>query len=115
MVRPQMRDAAKMKMFGLLTRITTDWCPCSILCKRFNVPEPSVDTLQPGLSGNVKDERAEIAAIEEKNETHLTMEVVEEITQIESSLVTESTSQISPVEHLENLKEELEPTRLLRT
>lgn len=36
----QMRDAARMKMFGPLTRITSDWQPCSILCKRFNVPEP---------------------------------------------------------------------------
>lgn len=36
----QMRDAAKMKMFGPLTRITSDWHPCSLLCKRFNVPEP---------------------------------------------------------------------------
>lgn len=36
----QMRDAARMKMFGPLTRITSDWQPCSLLCKRFNVPEP---------------------------------------------------------------------------
>lgn len=37
---PQMRDAARMKMFGPLTRITTDWQPCALLCKRFNVPVP---------------------------------------------------------------------------
>lgn len=36
----EMRDAAAMKMFGPLTRITFDWQPCSLLCKRFNVPEP---------------------------------------------------------------------------
>lgn len=39
----QMRDAARMKMFGPLTRVTSDWIPCSMLCKKFNVPEPFVD------------------------------------------------------------------------
>ena len=33
------RAAAKMKMFGRLTREEIDWRPCSLLCKRFNVPE----------------------------------------------------------------------------
>lgn len=37
----EMRDAAAMKMFGPLTRITFDWQPCTLLCKRFNVPEPN--------------------------------------------------------------------------
>lgn len=36
----EMRDAAKMKMFGPLTRVWLSWQPCSLLCKRFNVPEP---------------------------------------------------------------------------
>ncbi|XP_066254509.1 G patch domain-containing protein 1 homolog [Euwallacea similis] len=39
----QMRDAVRMKMFGPLTRITSDWVPHALLCKRFNVPEPFVD------------------------------------------------------------------------
>ncbi|XP_018573575.1 G patch domain-containing protein 1 homolog isoform X2 [Anoplophora glabripennis] len=39
----ELREAARMKMFGILTRVTTDWHPCSILCKRFNVPEPFMD------------------------------------------------------------------------
>ncbi|KAG5889123.1 hypothetical protein JTB14_034180 [Gonioctena quinquepunctata] len=38
-----MREAARMNMFGPLTRVTTDWHPCSCLCKRFNVPEPFMD------------------------------------------------------------------------
>ncbi|CAG9823556.1 unnamed protein product [Phaedon cochleariae] len=38
-----MREAARMKMFGRLTRVTLDWRPCSCLCKRFNVPEPFMD------------------------------------------------------------------------
>ncbi|CAG9865456.1 unnamed protein product [Phyllotreta striolata] len=38
-----MRDAAKMKMYGPITRISVDWAPCSLLCKRFNVPEPSTE------------------------------------------------------------------------
>lgn len=36
----EMRDAVKLKMFGPLTRITLTWQPNSLLCKRFNVPEP---------------------------------------------------------------------------
>lgn len=36
----EMRGAAALKMFGPLTRITFDWQPCSLLCKRFNVAEP---------------------------------------------------------------------------
>lgn len=45
------RAAANMKMFGKLTREEVDWRPCSLLCKRFNVPE-----LFPGSgdSSNVK-------------------------------------------------------------
>ncbi|KAL1517221.1 hypothetical protein ABEB36_001014 [Hypothenemus hampei] len=39
----EMRAAVKMKMFGPLTRITTDWMPSSLLCKRFNVQQPHVD------------------------------------------------------------------------
>ncbi|XP_056644714.1 G patch domain-containing protein 1 homolog [Diorhabda sublineata] len=38
-----MRNAAKMNMFGPLTRITTDWAPCAVLCKRFNVKEPLME------------------------------------------------------------------------
>nr|CAD7426402.1 unnamed protein product [Timema monikensis] len=36
-----LRAAARLKMFGRLTRIKTEWQPCSLLCKRFNIPEPS--------------------------------------------------------------------------
>lgn len=36
----EMRDAAAMKMFGPLTRQIFNWSPSSLLCKRFNVPEP---------------------------------------------------------------------------
>ncbi|XP_018333813.1 G patch domain-containing protein 1 [Agrilus planipennis] len=36
----EMHDAVRLKMFGPLTRITSTWQPCSLLCKRFNVPEP---------------------------------------------------------------------------
>lgn len=36
----EMQDAAKMKMFGPLTRVTLSWQPVSLLCKRFNLPEP---------------------------------------------------------------------------
>lgn len=39
----EMRDAVRMKMFGRLTRITDDWLPNPLLCKRFNVPEPHTE------------------------------------------------------------------------
>ncbi|XP_050509333.1 G patch domain-containing protein 1 homolog [Diabrotica virgifera virgifera] len=38
-----MRAAAKMDMFGPLTRITSDWRPHAVLYKRFNVAEPLID------------------------------------------------------------------------
>lgn len=33
-------EAAKRKMFGRLTRERSEWRPTSLLCKRFNIPEP---------------------------------------------------------------------------
>lgn len=35
------QKAAEMKMYGKLTREYHEWEPCSLLCKRFNVPEPN--------------------------------------------------------------------------
>ncbi|KAF7995402.1 hypothetical protein HCN44_006509 [Aphidius gifuensis] len=35
-----MIEAAKSKMFGKLTRSLEEWQPTSIVCKRFNIPEP---------------------------------------------------------------------------
>lgn len=37
----EMQNAAKMKMFGKLTRTCSSWQPNALLCKRFNVPQPS--------------------------------------------------------------------------
>ncbi|XP_067012544.2 G patch domain-containing protein 1 homolog [Anabrus simplex] len=36
------KAAAKMKMFGHLTRERTPWQPCSLLLKRFNIAEPNI-------------------------------------------------------------------------
>jgi G patch domain-containing protein 1 len=33
------RAAVKLKMFGRLTREESEWRPCSLLCRRFNIPE----------------------------------------------------------------------------
>ncbi|KAG8144048.1 hypothetical protein E2320_001174, partial [Naja naja] len=38
--------AAKMKMFGKLTREKFEWHPDKLLCKRFNVPDPYADPHQ---------------------------------------------------------------------
>ncbi|XP_063236605.1 G patch domain-containing protein 1 homolog [Bacillus rossius redtenbacheri] len=36
----ELRQAACLKMFGRLTRTHEAWQPCSLLCKRFNIPDP---------------------------------------------------------------------------
>ena len=33
-------DAAKMDMFGVMTREVMIWYPHKVLCKRFNIPDP---------------------------------------------------------------------------
>lgn len=38
----EMKQAVKMKMFGKLTRERMEWKPASIVCKRFNIPEPKI-------------------------------------------------------------------------
>lgn len=38
----EMKQAVKMKMFGKLTRERIEWKPASIVCKRFNIPEPKI-------------------------------------------------------------------------
>ncbi|XP_076385513.1 G patch domain-containing protein 1 [Megachile rotundata] len=45
----EMKQAVKMKMFGKLTRERIDWKPASIVCKRFNIPEPQGGCAQPEL------------------------------------------------------------------
>ncbi|XP_053256293.1 G patch domain-containing protein 1 isoform X1 [Podarcis raffonei] len=41
--------AAKMKMFGKLTREAFEWHPDKLLCKRFNVPDPYSESCIVGL------------------------------------------------------------------
>uniref|UniRef100_A0A8C5ECT8 G-patch domain-containing protein n=1 Tax=Gouania willdenowi TaxID=441366 RepID=A0A8C5ECT8_GOUWI len=41
--------AAKMKMFGKLTRESFEWHPDKLLCKRFNVPHPYPESVMVGL------------------------------------------------------------------
>lgn len=36
------KEAVRLKMFGKLTRRRSEWKPPSIVCKRFNIPEPKV-------------------------------------------------------------------------
>ncbi|XP_046396978.1 G patch domain-containing protein 1 homolog [Ischnura elegans] len=36
------KKAAKMKMYGRMTREKVPWTPCSLLFKRFNVPDPGL-------------------------------------------------------------------------
>ncbi|XP_017885935.1 G patch domain-containing protein 1 [Ceratina calcarata] len=43
----EMKQAVRMKMFGKLTRECIEWKPASIVCKRFNIPEPKGGCAQP--------------------------------------------------------------------
>lgn len=36
------KEAVRLKMFGKLTRERSEWKPASIVCKRFNIPEPKI-------------------------------------------------------------------------
>lgn len=38
---PEMREAAKKKMFGHLTHVELPWTPHKLLCRRMNIPEPN--------------------------------------------------------------------------
>lgn len=40
------RQAVRLKMFGKLTRERSEWKPTSIVCKRFNIPEPKTGCAQ---------------------------------------------------------------------
>lgn len=35
------QEAARKKLFGVLTRRKYGWAPDRVLCKRFNIPEPA--------------------------------------------------------------------------
>ncbi|XP_017764360.1 PREDICTED: G patch domain-containing protein 1 homolog [Eufriesea mexicana] len=50
----ELKQAVKMKMFGKLTRERTEWKPASIVCKRFNIPEPKIGCAQPEMQKKVK-------------------------------------------------------------
>ncbi|XP_076286852.1 G patch domain-containing protein 1 homolog [Lasioglossum baleicum] len=45
----ELKQAVKMKLFGKLTRERIEWKPASIVCKRFNIPEPKAGCAQPEL------------------------------------------------------------------
>ena len=50
-------QAAKAKMFGPLTRLTEEWHPHRLLCKRFDVPDPFPKS---GLVGLVSKKRVSV-------------------------------------------------------
>ncbi|XP_029055701.2 G patch domain-containing protein 1 [Osmia bicornis bicornis] len=45
----ELKQAVKMKMFGKLTRERIEWKPASIVCKRFNIPEPQGGCAPPEM------------------------------------------------------------------
>ena len=48
---PDCKKAAAMGLFGKLTRQTMEWHPSSILCKRFNIPDPYPESRMTGVPG----------------------------------------------------------------
>ena len=48
------RKAASLGMFGRLTRITYEWHPTKLLCKRFNIPNPFPGSRVLGVPGRSK-------------------------------------------------------------
>ena len=48
----EVRDAARMKMYGKLTRTKEEWHPANILCIRFNVKHPYGDPTVVGVRKN---------------------------------------------------------------
>ncbi|XP_077974839.1 G patch domain-containing protein 1-like isoform X2 [Styela clava] len=54
------KKAAKMKMFGLITRECVEWHPDPLLCKRFNVPNPYPNSDIVGIPGSNSDRTLEM-------------------------------------------------------
>lgn len=48
------KKAATMGMFGKLTRTVLDWHPDRVLCKRFNIPPPYLNSKLKGVPGRCK-------------------------------------------------------------
>ena len=51
---PDCEKAAKLGMFGKMTRTTYEWHPSAILCRRFNVPHPYPGSRFTGTPGQEK-------------------------------------------------------------
>lgn len=68
--KPDDVKAAKLGMYGKLTRTVTDWYPDKILCKRFNVPDPYPSSKLKGVPSRSKKKfsvfTANFADIDEK-------------------------------------------------
>jgi hypothetical protein len=52
------QNAAKMGMFGRLTRVTHEWHPDRILCKRFNIPDPFPNSRLTGVPSRNKKQKS---------------------------------------------------------
>ncbi|XP_066592030.1 G patch domain-containing protein 1 homolog [Prorops nasuta] len=53
-LKSDVQSAVKLKMFGKLTHTICDWKPASIVCKRFNIPEPKTGCANPEVDKKVK-------------------------------------------------------------
>jgi len=47
-------EAAKIGMYGKLTRTVLEWYPDKLVCKRFNIPDPYPNSKRKGVPGRAK-------------------------------------------------------------
>lgn len=86
-------EAAKMNMFGSLTRIITTFYPARLLCKRFNVRNPHPDTQSDvsNINDDSKNELVNVSIVEsimrevKGDETYILPEKRQEILNIDDT------------------------------
>ena len=84
--KPDDVKAAKLGMYGKLTRTIIDWYPDKILCKRFNIPDPYPSSKLKGVPSRSKKKSsifaANIAEIDQKMIKGSEDDIEEDITDV---------------------------------
>ncbi|XP_049956599.1 G patch domain-containing protein 1 homolog [Schistocerca serialis cubense] len=93
---PACVSAAKAKMFGKLTRERSVWKPTSLLCKRFNVPEPQAGISQPSASLVRKKGVSKFSVFDFLDAANHNIKLTE--AQVTDEAETAKTSAVSPVQ-----------------
>lgn len=107
---PSDKKAAKMGMFGKLTRTTLEWHPESLLCKRFNIPDPYPHSKVRGVPSRGRKTKTsffetDIKMLEETNntgeeETEKENDFTEKLTKTDSVTQQKKAIKFGPLSHL---------------